>query len=168
MDLSSIGQDTHLSIGEIFVAQGNSAFNDFWEMGMKCRFAIARKGQYVGCWPFFFHLAQLMLEGTQHLFLCWHLLLWYEIVVETTLTIDTVKRTAFAVARQEIDAQRHAKTATVYRTKYGGRVNDRHDCDLHFYKLLFAVQLGCRRLYSQLVSTKNRMAVKNPAMESMR
>ena len=46
--------------------------------------------------------------------------------IPTTLAIETVKRADLPIARHEVNPQRYAQPATMYRAKDGRRIDDSH------------------------------------------
>ena len=119
MQLRGVAQHRYARVGAIAVAQGDGGVDDFGEMGMGGGFAVAGKGKHVGTRAIICHRLQLPLERRRHFGDRRTRCAGLSLMVVSTLTVDAVEGTVFAVGGHEVDAHREAQTATVNRAVNG-------------------------------------------------
>ena len=91
---------------------------------MTRRFTVAGKRQHVGQLLLANHLLQLLLQFPCHLLALGHRQGRAMVLIKTTLTVDAVEAAYLAVGWQQIDAQRYAQSATMYRSENRRRINN--------------------------------------------
>ena len=113
-----------LGIGEILVAQTQRIIDNLRKLRIDRWFTIACESQHIRRRSVGQHILQFSLECLGHLLTTRHWFGGTMISVETTFTIDAVKRAHFAIGRQEIDTQRDAESTTMNRPENGRRIDD--------------------------------------------
>ena len=103
VDHRGIAQYGDFRLRTVLVTQADDIVDDLWEVGMTGGLTVACKGQYVGQLALGGHLLQLLFQLGGHLFTCGEGQGRTVVFVETALAVNTVKRTHFAVGRQQVD-----------------------------------------------------------------
>ena len=136
MDHRRVAQHTHFCLRAILVAQPDGVANDLREMRMTGGLTVARKGQYIRQLSISHHRLQLGLQFLGHLLTGGEGQRRTVVLVEATLTIDTVERAHLAVGRQQVDAQRDAQPAAMHGAEDGRRIDNCTHNRLQRYKIV--------------------------------
>ena len=105
MNHRGVAQYAHLGVRTILVSQTDGVADDFSKVGMCRRFTVAGKRQYVRQFLLFHHQGELFLQCFCYFFTGRAGQTWTKVFVETTFTIDTVKRANLPVGWHQVDTQ---------------------------------------------------------------
>lgn len=116
----AIGEDADLGLRIVAVAQRQGIVYDPCEPGVQRRLAVAAESDDVQRRRLGLHLLQLRLEHLAHLGARGQSGGSGALGVVPGLAVQAVEGTYLAVVRHQVDAERYAEAAAVYRPEYGG------------------------------------------------
>lgn len=97
-----VAQNRDLCLRTVPVAQSDGVVDDTSKIWMSCRFTVTGKSEDVRVYAFGMHLLEFLFQSFCHFLTCGTTLLWAEILIESTFTIDAVEGAYLSVGRHEV------------------------------------------------------------------
>ena len=124
VDHRGVAEYGDLRLRTVLVAQTDRIADDLCKMRMTGGLTVAGKGEDIGQLTVGNHLLQFGFKLLRDFFPGGEGERRTVVFIETTFAIDTVEGTDLAVGRQQVNAQRDAEAAAMYRPKNGRRINN--------------------------------------------
>ena len=116
----AVGEDADLGLRIVAVAQRDSIVYNAGKFGVQRRLAVSAESDDVQRCRLGLHLLQPRLEHLAHLGACGQARRTGALGVVPGLAVQAVEGAHLTVVRHQVDAERHAEAAAVYRPEYGG------------------------------------------------